>query len=149
MRWCYHCKMYLQSDTFQMHKKQHQHEMNTDIMVHNQYQGRKSESEDKDYMICVLHQKKVPCPVTGCHYIPFGMMRKSYMLKCAKGIIREWNETGDESHYMNNIVKEKTRNGTICRMMTYPFFPFNGKLVPIDSRTRTVTIMGVPIKLKI
>lgn len=141
--------MHVPSDTFQKHNKQHQHEMNTDTMVYSQYQGKKSESEDKDYMICVLHQKKVPCPVIGCHYLPFGMMRKSYMQKCAKGIIREWKEIDGESHYLNNIVKEKTRNGTICRVMTYPFFHFHGKLVPIDMRTRTVTLMGVPIKLKI
>jgi len=147
MRWCYHCKMYVTSDTLQMHKKQHQHEMNTDIMVHDQYQGRKSE-KDQDYMICVLHQKKVPCPVIGCHYLPFGMIRKSYMEKCAKGIIKEWKHTGEES-VLNNIVMERTRNGTMCRIMTHPFFPFGEKLVPIDSRTRTVTLMGVPIKLRI
>jgi len=123
--------------------------MNTDAMVYNQYQGKKSENQDKDYMICVLHQKKVPCPVVGCHYLPFGMMRKSYMQKCAKGIIREWKETGDESDSLNNIVKEKTRNGIICRLMTYPFFHFNDELVPIDMTTKTVTIMGVPIKLLI
>ena len=137
MKWCFHCKMHVSKDTFQKHRKQHQHEMNTDSVSYSQYQG-KPEDEKKDYMICVLHQRKVPCSIIGCKYQPFGMIRKSYLLRCFKGILQEWKDENGEKHTTK----------------THPFFPFTnpetGKqsLIPIDIDKRTVTLMGVPIKLK-
>ena len=136
-RWCNYCKRYFISATFDNHKKLHDRERNIDAKSHVQYTGiqRKGRVEFDDYMICVLHQHKVPCPVKGCHYEPFGVIRKSYMMKCARGIVGEWMEGKDT-----------------IRKKTFPFFPHgSGKdgMIPIDMKTRTVVIMGVPIRLKI
>lgn len=135
--WCRYCKRYFDREGFGDHKKLHERERNIDAKSHVQYTGlqKKGKTEIDDYMICVLHQHKVPCPAKGCHLEPFGVIRKSYMLKCAKGIVREWVEDGEE-----------------FKIKSEPFFPHDtGKngMIPIDMKTRTVTIMGVPIRLKI
>lgn len=139
--WCYHCQRYFDRETFGDHKKLHDRERNIDATTRIQYTGQhkkgffKGKTDEDDYLICILHQKKVPCPVVGCHYKPFGMIRKSYMMKCAKGILLEWIE--------EKVTKQKK---------TFPFFPHesgeNG-IIPIDMQNKTVTIMGVPIRLKI
>ncbi len=136
-KWCFYCKRYFDRERFADHRKLHERERNIDAKSHVQYTGiqKKDKTEIDDYMICVLHQNKVPCQVQGCHYIPFGKIRKSYMMRCAKGIVLEWMEG----------------NVTI-RKKTFPFFPHdtgeNG-MVPIDTKNKTVTIMGVQIRLKI
>ena len=136
-KWCNYCKRYFNREGFGVHTKLHEREKNIDAKTHVQYTGlqKKGKNEIDDYMICVLHQHKVPCPVKGCNYFPFGKIRKSYMMKCAKGIVLEWME--------GKVTKWKK---------TFPFFPHhtgeNG-MIPIDMSTRTVTIMGVPIRLKI
>ncbi len=139
MTWCYKCKRYFAKQGFGDHIANHKRESNVDATNQTQYTGRfpktghgKDDDKGGDYMICVLHQKKVPCPVIGCHYLPFGIIRKSYMMKCAKGIIREWKEGREE-----------------FKIKTVPFFPQENQMVPIDMKTRTVTLMGVPIRLKI
>jgi len=135
-KWCIFCKEYFDRTRFGEHKKMHDRERNTDAVNQNQYTGqfKKNSGKDKDdYMICVLHQKKVPCPVKNCHYKPFGMIRKSYMIRCAKGI-----------YDLSDTTKR-------CD----PYFPSTdnltgeNSLLPIDMKTKTVTIMGVPIRLKI
>jgi hypothetical protein len=115
----------------------HNRESNTDSVNRDQYHARKTEKDMDNYLICVLHQNKVPCSVKGCHYIPFGMIRKSYLIDCSKGILRKWVE-----------------NGEAKEVKIFPFFPDHSEqaekiIVPIDMTTRTVTIKGVPIRLKI
>ena len=101
-------------------------------------------------MICVLHQKKCPCPIKDCRYT-FGMIRKSYMLRCAKGIIREWETTEkqDYSNYANLFDEIKTTNGYKYRITTVPYFPFGMNQIPIDMKTKTVVLMGATIHLRI
>lgn len=128
-RWCTTCKDYVPSRTFNDHMNQHNIGMNSDAVDRKQYTGH-LEKNQEDYLICVLHQKKVPCPVKNCKCIPFGIIRKSYLISCMKGIVQG----------IDHRVK--------------PFFPHTdlntGKheMIPIDMETKTVTIMGVPIFIK-
>ncbi len=139
MTWCYKCKKYFAKQGFGDHIANHKRESNVDATVQTQYTGRfpktghgKDDDKGGDYMICVLHQKKLPCPVVGCHYLPFGIIRKSYMMRCAKGIIRKYKEDGIDHE-----------------MKTFPFFPDSLGMIPLDMTKRTVTLLGVPIRLKI
>jgi len=132
MRWCYYCKQYIGSNIFYEHIDYHKRLMNTDAIQREQYTGFREERKQEDYLICVLHQNKVPCPIKNCHCTPFGMIRKSYMLRCAKGIY----DVKDTSKRCNPFFPE--------------YNPETGKnMIPIDTETKTVIIMGVPIKLKI
>jgi len=133
-KWCNYCKKYFDRATFDAHRKLHERERNIDAKSHIQYTGlqKKGKTEIDDYMICVLHQKKVPCSVKGCNYMPFGKIRKSYMMKCARGIYLEWMEGKDT-----------------IRKKTFPFFPDDNEMIPIDMKTRTVIIKGASIRLKI
>ena len=133
-RYCKICKDYFSAGIFPSHMKQHNMTMNSDAVEHTQYTGV-LEKKSEDYMICVLHQKKITngkCQIKNCNFIPFGLIRKSYMMNCIKGIIKN---------------KDYQR--------VAPFFPHTdintGKdmMIPIDMETKTVTIMGVPIFLRI
>lgn len=117
-RWCKHCKDYVSSRTFVDHINQHNNGLNSDAIDRKQYTGYIEKGSD-NYMICILHQKKVPCPVKNCKCIPFGMIRKSRLKEFIKSGI--WKHTD-----------------TFGKMVD----------VPIDSDTRTVTLMGVPIFIK-
>lgn len=132
-RWCRYCEDYVPARAFSDHKRQHEIGMNSDAIERKQYTGRVEKSSD--YFICVLHQKKTvdgKCPVKSCRLVPFGVIRKSYMMRCMKGII----------------------DATGIRKVA-PFFPHNDVntgnqlMIPIDMETRTVKIMGVPIFLKV
>ena len=145
-RWCNHCKDYVSSRTYNDHMKQHELGMNSDAKDRVQYTGIAEKNLD-DYMICVLHQKKCPCPVKNCDYEPFGMIRKSYMIRCSKGFLGDKEEKPDAESsklFMN-----------YPRPRVAPFFPHTdintGKtvMIPIDMETKTVNIMGVPIFLRI
>ena len=131
MRWCRYCKDYFPIQIFFRHKEQHEHEMNTDAVQHKQYAGI-GETEKEDYFICVLHQRKTPCPIKDCECVPFGMIKKSYLLRCAKGI-----------YDLSDTSKR-------CE----PFFPEHDEetgrnMIPIDMETKTVIIKGVTIKLRL
>lgn len=107
MKWCKYCKDYYPRESFHDHMRQHNSEMNSDAIEHKQYFGSR-EKRQNDYMICVLHQKKVPCPVKDCHYQPFGMIRKSWMLECTRqGYFPTSTVTGDQTYVRINE-KEKT-----------------------------------------
>lgn len=151
MFWCKHCKDYYPRERYYDHMNQHKSELNIDAIEHKQYIGTRVKSEN-DYMICVTHQKKYPCPVKDCRYT-FGIMRKSYMLRCAKGYIgtdeevKLWKEgvrPNENSVYLN-----------YPRPIIEPFFPFiepsTGEriLIPIDMKTKTVILMGATIHLRI
>ena len=117
-RWCSACKDYVSSRTFKDHMNQHNIGMNSDAVDRKQYTGFIEKGSD-NYMICVLHQKKVPCPVKNCKYVPFGMIRKSRLKEFIKSGV--WKSTDMYGKMLD---------------------------VPIDQDTRTVTIMGVPIFIK-
>ena len=145
-RWCNYCKDYVSTRTFKDHMNQHELGMNSDAKDRKQYTGIVEKKSD-DYMICVLHQKKCPCPVKNCNYRPFGMIRKSYMISCSKGILGLKEDKPDkesERIFMN-----------YPRPRVTPFFPHTNintgktEMIPIDMDTKTVLIMGVPIFLRI
>lgn len=132
-RWCKYCEDYVPGKSFPDHKRQHEIGMNSDAVNRKQYTGTSKRIVD-DYMICVLHQKKITngkCPIKNCVFVPFGMIKKSYMIRCMKGIVDA-----------TDIVKTK------------PFFPHidinTGKqlMIPIDMTTRTIKIMGVTIFIR-
>ena len=145
-RWCDYCKDYVPSRSFNSHRNQHEFELNSDAKDRKQYTGS-FQKNNEDYMICVLHQKKCPCPVKNCNYIPFGMIRKSYMIRCAKGILSHKDEKP------NTELEKLFLNYPSQRVA--PFFPhtnmITGKteMIPIDMSTKTVTIMGVSIFIRI
>ena len=116
MKYCRDCQDYYPKDIYPAHMKQHQ--VGNPAVEHKQFLGT-FRDKSNDYMVCILHQKKCPCPVKGCRLMPLGCIRKSYMLEFIKS--GTWITTG-----------------------------YDGKLlhVPIDSSTRTVTLMGIPVKLK-
>ena len=143
-RWCKYCEDYVPGRTFADHVNQHELGMNSDAKNRRQYTGNIDKKSD-DYMICVLHQKKCPCPVKSCNYKPFGVIRKSYMIRCSKGILRDDKPDPErEKRYMNYPMPRVS-----------PFFPHTDAntgeqlMIPIDMETKTVTIMGVPIFLRI
>ena len=120
MFWCKYCQDYVPRANFGKHMKQHNQIMNTDAVEHPQYSGSVREGSD-DYFICVLHQKKTPCPVKNCFCNPFGMIKKSYMLSSAR---EGFFPSTDRNTGL--IVKHK-----------------------INMETKTITIMGVMIRLRI
>lgn len=79
-RYCKHCQDYIQYSSFQSHMKQHT--IGDPSIVHQQYSG--FVKDETDYFICVLHQKKTPCPVKSCNGKPFGVIRKSLMMHYIK-----------------------------------------------------------------
>jgi|GEM_PF-3835344 hypothetical protein len=116
-RYCKYCQDYYPSDIFPEHMRVH--EIGNPSIEHKQYTGF-TKKDSGDYMICILHQKKVPCPIKGCGCSPFGMVKKSIMVNNAKkGVFHTSDAYG--------------------RQM----------LVPIDMDTKTVVLLGVPIHLKI
>ena len=132
-RWCKYCNDYVPGKTFADHKRQHEIGMNSDAVERKQYTGVSRKISD-DYMICVLHQKKLTdgkCPVKTCRLVPFGIIRKSYMIRCMKGIIDA-----------TDIKKAE------------PFFPHTNMntgeqlMIPIDMESKTIKIMGVTIFLR-
>lgn len=146
MFYCRFCKDYYQKSSYNDHMNQHKSEQNIDAVEHKQYTGNVSDKNKDDYMICVLHQKKVPCGVKDCKYQPFGMIRKSWMMKCAKGIIG-----ADDSHLTEEEKKHYLNSGI---RHVEPFFPFsdsNSKqvMIPIDMKTKTVVLLGCTIHLRI
>ena len=88
-RYCIHCQDYYPPESFADHMKQHTQFLNSDAVEHKQYSGTKRAGTE-DYMICTLHQKKCPCPVKGCKYFPFGMIKKGFISGHGfKGLIDE------------------------------------------------------------
>lgn len=117
MKYCPDCQDYYPQTIYPAHMKQHQ--VGNPAVEHKQFGG--VPRDESDYMICILHQKKTPCPVKGCTLTPFGCTRKSYMILNAKqGFFQTTNNaTGKQEQ------------------------------LPIDLDTKIVMIMGVPIHLKI
>ncbi len=119
LRYCKHCQDYIPKSGYAEHMKSHQQFENSDAREHKQYHGF-VDAKTNDYMICVLHQKKAPCPVKDCKYLPFGLIRKSLLLSYAKtGIYLSSDQYGNRFE------------------------------TPIDLYTRIVVLMGVPIQLKV
>lgn len=125
MKYCRICQDYYPAPTYPDHMKQHNVGMNSDAQNHKQYTGFIDRKDTKeDYMICVLHQKKTPCPVKDCNYHPFGMIRKSWMMSFLK--TGYWQDTNEEGRPTDTYTVQ----------------------IPIDMNTRTVVLKGVPIKIK-
>ncbi|MCV0393697.1 MAG: hypothetical protein K5790_10485 [Nitrosopumilus sp.] len=124
MKYCRNCQDYYPVDVYPQHMKQHEVGLNSDAMEHKQYTGNtgRSKSGSDDYMICVLHQKKLSggCPVKGCNLKPFGAIRKSWMIENArKGVFHTSDLKGNQI------------------------------LVPINMESKTVILFGATIHLKI
>ena len=138
LKYCGKCQQWIGDAEFGDHMKMENIGLNSDAMEHPQYTGTKREGT-KDYMICVLHQKKVPCSSrkfdgTRCDYNPFGMIRKSFMMNCIKGLALNSAE-----YHLGKIHP--------------PYFPvseednsWHGVLINMDDRT--VIIKGVTIHLR-
>ena len=132
-RWCSTCQDYVVDIT--SHRKQHGVGSYKD---QKQYTG-KSIDKRQDYMICVLHQRKVPCSArkfdgTKCDYEPLGMIRKSFMMNCIKGL-----SINPTEHNLGSVYP--------------PFFPVSDasgsyRLLKIDVDSKTVIIKGMTIHLK-
>ena len=118
-RYCIHCQDWYPPEVFPDHMKQHNVGLNSDAMEHTQYTGSGSGTKT-DYMICTLHQKKCPCPVKGCKYFPFGMIKKGLMMQYFRDGWWLWHD----------------RFG-------------NDDWVKIDTDTKIVVLFGVPIKLRL
>jgi len=135
-KWCRTCQDYVPN--IADHIKQHSLGENSDARDRQQYRGSTIKRKE-DYFICVLHQKKVPCSSrkfdgTRCDYNPFGMIRKSFMMNCIKGLALNSAE-----HHLGKIHP--------------PYFPvseednsWHGVLINMDDRT--VVIKGVTIHLR-
>lgn len=121
-KYCPECQDWYSAEHYPSHMAQHNiGKASYDLNV-KQYTGNPS-VKGEDYAVCVLHQKKCPCPVSGCNYKPFGWIRKSLMMKyCKQGF---W-ETG-------LFTKGSSQ-------------PIN---IPIDVENRIVVIYGVPIHIRI
>lgn len=141
LRWCSNCQDYIGKLHYNEHMKQHS--IGNPNVEHKQFSGQVK--DESDYMICILHQKKVPCPVKHCKYQPFGMIRKSVMIKCAKGIIGDPKKINDppEPGYMNNP------NRKVAPYFPHCDFEGNQVMIPIDMKTRTVILNGATIHLRI
>jgi hypothetical protein len=117
MKYCPNCQDYYPQPIYPDHMKQHNVGVNSDSTdKHNTHFSKKI---NEDYMICILHQKKTPCPVKGCGCKPFGMMKKSILLKYVK-----------EGVFISSDMYGKRVEAKI-------------------DHTRTVVLMGVPIHLKV
>ncbi len=116
LRYCRECQDYIPKSSYNDHMKQHN--IGNPLVEHKQYTGFAGKS-DNDYMICVLHQKKTPCPIKTCNGVPFGFIRKSRLIEFVK----------------NGVWIGSDRYG-------------NQMPIPIDRESRTVILMGVPIFLK-
>lgn len=116
-RWCRVCQDYVPN--IRDHIKQHSIGQNSDAIERKQYTGFSSDKKE-DYMVCLLHQKKVPCPIKDCHYKPFGMLKKSLLMSYIKNGEILWHD-----RYGNQIPP-----------------------VPIDFETKTVILFGATIHLR-
>jgi len=138
-KWCRVCEDYVPN--IADHIKQHGIGENSDAKNRKQYLGSTNEKKE-DYFVCVLHQKKVPCSSrkfdgTKCDCAVFGMIRKSFMMECIRGLP------------INIAVREADPT-----FRHPPFFPvssdvgnsWKGYLINMDDRT--VVIKGVTIHLK-
>ncbi len=119
LKYCGRCQQWIGDAEFPDHMKMENVGLNSDAIEHKQYTGN-VESVKNDYMICVLHQKKCPCPIKKCKYTPFGMIRKSLMMLYFRDGWWKWH------HGFGN-----------------------DKYVRIDIDTKIVVLFGVPIKLRI
>jgi len=119
MKYCGKCQQWIGDNEFSDHMKQENIGLNSDATEHKQYIGS-SKSKGEDYMICVLHQKKTPCPVKGCRYRPFGMIKKSLMMAYFRKGVWYWQD----------------RYG-------------NAEIVDIDTEKRTVVLFGVTIHIRV
>ena len=117
-KYCRNCQDYYPADIYPAHMKQHQ--VGDPSIEHKQYLGTFNQKDGSDYMICILHQKKTPCPIKGCKLQPFGCTRKSVMIANAK---KGFFHTSDIHGNQINV--------------------------PIDFESRTVVLLGATIKLKI
>ena len=134
-RWCKVCEDYVPN--IADHIKQHSLGENSDARNRNQYIGS-SDKKNEDYMICIIHQKKVPCKArkfdgSKCDY-PFGMIKKSFMMDCIKG------------YPLKSVDRHLGK-------IHPPYFPVSnenncwyGVLINMDDRT--VVIKGATIHLK-
>lgn len=102
--WCKHCQEYILKKYYGDHKKQHS--VGDSSIEHKQYTGNAEKSED--YMICVLHQKKTPCPVPRCTGEPFGFIKKSWMIESAKRGVFPSTDTRTGKLIFHKINDDKT-----------------------------------------
>ncbi len=135
-RWCKTCGDYVTN--IKDHIKQHGLGENSDARNRNQYVGSTSK-KNEDYFVCILHQKKVPCSArkfdgTRCDCKAFGMIKKSFMMDCIKGLSLNPSE-----RHLGKI--------------HVPYFPVSTESnswygLKINMENRTVVIKGVTIHLK-
>ncbi len=135
-KWCRVCQDYVPN--IADHIKQHSLGENSDARDRQQYRGSTIKKKE-DYFICVLHQKKVPCSSrkfdgSRCNCEPFGMIKKSFMMNCIKGL------SLNPAEYHLGKINE-------------PYFPISTdnncwQAIPINMDDRTVVIKGVLIHLK-
>lgn len=135
-KWCRVCQDYVPN--IADHIRQHNLGENSDARDRQQYIGSTIKKKE-DYFVCVLHQKKVPCSSrkfdgSRCDSKIFGMIKKSFMMNCIKGM----SINPAEYHY-----------GRI----TEPYFPVSDDNncwygIPINMDDKTVVIKGVLIHLK-
>ena len=119
MKYCGRCQQWIGDAEFSDHMKMENVGLNSDAIEHKQYTGN-VESVKNDYMICVLHQKKCPCPIKKCKYSPFGMIKKSRLMGFVNSGWYRWHDGYG-----------------------------NDKQVRIDPETRIVILFGVPIHIRV
>ena len=117
-KYCPKCQDWYPSEIYGDHMKQHNVGINSDSNDNNNRHF--SEKKNDDYMVCVLHQKKTPCPVRGCKLMPFGCIKKNLMMEYFKRGFWHWSD----------------RYG-------------KPMLVPIDTETKIVVLYGVPIRIRV
>ena len=118
MRWCGKCQDWFPDEGFTDHIRADNIGLNSDATDRNNQHF--SEKIKKDYAVCVLHQKKIPCPIHDCHLEPFGMIWKSRLMEFVNIGWYRWHDGYG-----------------------------NDKQVRIDPDTRIVVLFGVPIKIRI
>lgn len=135
-KWCRVCEDYVPN--IADHIRQHGIGENSDARNRKQYSGSGIQKKE-DYFICILHQRKTPCPAkkfdgSKCDYRPLGIIKKSFMMNCLKGL-----SLNPAEYHLGRIHE--------------PYFPVStddncwfGKFVDMD--TRTVVIKGMTIHLR-
>lgn len=161
-RHCKTCDIWLPEKEYRIHMDQHQKEGSTDSMINKQYLG--IQEKKVEAYVCLVHSKRAiqiqsgewVCPVMGCTE------------EIKKKMVTEKDEEDYliclfhqcKIQYDVNTGRLKCQNGSchnndwirrsyLLSMVKKGYIEHHGEKVPIDIDTRTVSIAGQKIILKI
>ena len=161
-RYCKIHDIFLPENEYKIHMNQHYREASTDSLIEKQYIG--IQEKKIEVYVCLLHSKRAiqlpsgewSCPMLGCNEIIQKKMitvkdEEDYFICLIHQCKISYNVNLGKAQCQNKTCQNNDwiRRSYFLTMVKEGYIEYRGAKIPIDIDTRTVSIAGQRIILKI